>query len=194
MRVEPETKTNQEMMEATDLKGNPVEMECESRHQEVPKKEAAVMPVGGLRKQCGDREMAARHCQKPKGRIQARCESLKRLTITCRKMTHRARVAWRKRNMARKDCTRANVVQEIRRGRTFGRRCQLKPECSKGIRSRDVEEPLHLRKGRKTTNSIAGRSTRQQPRLESMGYSNEVFGKTIGLEFRKRTARSSVPL
>jgi hypothetical protein len=64
-------------------------------------------------------------------------------------MTRRARVAWHKRNITRKYCTRANVVQEIRRGRTFGRRRQPKAECSKGIRSRDVEEPLHLRKGRK---------------------------------------------
>jgi hypothetical protein len=44
------TKTNQEKMEATDLKGNPEEMECGSEHREVPKEEAAVMPVGGLRK------------------------------------------------------------------------------------------------------------------------------------------------
>jgi hypothetical protein len=39
------TKTNQEMMEATDLKGNPEEMERESEHREVPKGNAAVMPV-----------------------------------------------------------------------------------------------------------------------------------------------------
>jgi hypothetical protein len=44
------------------------------------------------------------------------------------------------------------VVQEIWRGRTLGRRHQLKLECSKGIRSWDVEELLYLRKGRKTAN------------------------------------------
>jgi hypothetical protein len=98
------------------------------------------------------------------------------------------------RDIARKDCTRANVVQEIRRERTFGRRHQPKSECNKGIRSRDVEEPLHLRKGRKTANNIGGRSGRQQRRLESMGNSIEVFGKAIGLQFRKRAARSSVML
>jgi hypothetical protein len=79
------------------------------------------------------------------------------------KMTHHARVAWCKRYIAREDCTRANVIQEIWRGWTFRRRRQLKPEFSKGIRSRGVEEPLHLRKGRKTANSIRGQSRRQQP-------------------------------
>jgi hypothetical protein len=70
-------------------------------------------------------------------------------------MTCHVRVAWRKRNIARKDCTMAIVVQAIQRGWTF-RRHQSKPECSKGIWSQDVEEPLHLRKGRKTANSIGG--------------------------------------
>jgi hypothetical protein len=51
---------------------------------------------------------------------------------------------------------------------------------------RDVEETLHLRKGR---DSIGGRSRRQQPRLESMGKTNEIFWKTIGPEFGKRAAR-----
>jgi hypothetical protein len=161
-------------------------------HQEVPKGEAAVMPVGRLRKRRRDQNLVTGRCQKPKGRIQASFESRKRLTVACRKMTRRARVACRKRNIARKDCARANVVQEIRRGRTFGKRRQPKPECSKGIRSRDVEEPLNLRKGRKTANSIGGRRRRHQPRLERMGNSNEVFGETIGLEFGKRAAGSSV--
>jgi hypothetical protein len=80
------------------------------------------------------------------------------LAFASRKMTCRARVARRKRNIARKDCTGANVVQEIWRGRTFRRIHQPKPECSKGIRSQDVEEPLH-------TWGKGGRSTRQQPRL-----------------------------
>jgi hypothetical protein len=47
------------------------------------------------------------------------------------------------------------------------------------------KEPLHLRKGRKTVNNIKGQSRRQQLRLEIMGNDNEVFGKTIGLEFVK---------
>jgi hypothetical protein len=116
------------------------------------------------------------------------------LTVAGRKMTRRTGVAWCRGNVIRKDSTRANVVQEIQRVRTFGRRRQSKLECSKGIRSRDVEQPLQLRKGRKTGNGIGGWSRRQQPRLERMGNSNEVFRKTIGLEFGKRAAGSSVAL
>jgi hypothetical protein len=164
------------------------------KHQEVPKEETAVMPVVGLRKRRRDQNLAARHRQKPKGRIQVSREPRKRLTIAGRKVTCRASVAWRKRNVARKDGARANVIQEIRRGRTFVRRRRPKPECSNSIGRRDVEEPLHRRKERKTANNIGGQSRRQQPRLEIMGKSNEVFGKTIGLEFGKRTARSTVGL
>jgi hypothetical protein len=146
-------------------------MQSVGEYQGVPKVEDTVMPVRGLRKRRRDRNLASGRRQKPKGRIQASCDSQKRLAVACRKMTRHARVAWRKRNIARKYCTRAIVVQEIRRGRTFGKRHQPKPECSKGIWSRDVVE---------------------QPRLEIMGNNNEVFGRTIGLEFGKRAARSSV--
>jgi hypothetical protein len=38
---------------------------------------------------------------------------------------------------------------------------------------------------RKTASRIIGRRRRQQPQLERIGNSNEVFGKTIGMEFRK---------
>jgi hypothetical protein len=44
------TKTNQEKMEATDLKGNPEEMECELEHREVPKEDAIVKLVVGWKK------------------------------------------------------------------------------------------------------------------------------------------------
>jgi hypothetical protein len=71
------------------------------------------------------------------------CRSQKRVTVADRRMTRCARVAWL-------------------------RRRQPKKECSKGTRSRDVEELLHLRKGRKTAKSIEGRDRRQQSRLETM--------------------------
>jgi hypothetical protein len=80
-------------MEATDLKGNPEKMECESEHQQVTKEDATVMPVGGLRTRGGDRNLAAGRHQKLKGRIQASCESRKRLTGTGRRMTRCAGVA-----------------------------------------------------------------------------------------------------
>jgi hypothetical protein len=45
------------------------------------------------------------------------------------------------------------------------------------------KEPLRLRKGRKTINSIRGRSRRQQLLLESMGNGKEIYKKAFGPEF-----------
>jgi hypothetical protein len=127
-------------------KADPGMMQSVGENQEITKEEAAVMPVGGLRRRRRDRNVSAGRRQKPKRRIQASLISRKRLTIAGRKVSRRARVAWRKRNIARKDCARPNVIQEIQRGRTFGRRRQPKPKCSKSIRRWGVEEPLHLRR------------------------------------------------
>jgi hypothetical protein len=48
--MEPETKTNQGKMEATDLKGNLEEMECESEHWEVCKQNVIGKQVKGQKK------------------------------------------------------------------------------------------------------------------------------------------------
>jgi hypothetical protein len=56
-------------------------MQSVAVHQEVPKAKAAVKPVGGQRKRRGERNLVAGRSQNPKGRIQASCESRKRLTV-----------------------------------------------------------------------------------------------------------------
>jgi hypothetical protein len=86
-------------------------MQSVGEHHEVPKEEATVMPVGGLRKQHRDWNLATGCHQKPKGRIQASCKSWKRLTVAGRKVSRHARVPWGKRGVVRKDCTRAKVEQ-----------------------------------------------------------------------------------
>jgi hypothetical protein len=98
-------------------------MQSIGEHQEVPKEEAAVMPVGGLRKRRRNRNLAAEHHQKPKGRIQASCESQKRLTVASRKMTRHARVAWRRKNVVRKDQTRKQWNKESQKDERTGRDC-----------------------------------------------------------------------
>jgi hypothetical protein len=84
--------------------------------------------------------------------IQANRESRKEMAVARRKVPRRAKMAWDKRNIARK--TRAKVVQEFQRELTFGRRRQQQPDCSNGIRSRDVEEEEHLGKWWNTDKSI----------------------------------------
>jgi hypothetical protein len=76
-----------------------------------------------------------------------------------------------------KEQNKDDVSPRSPKGGTFDRRLWRSLECKKGIWSRDVEEPLHLRKGGKTVNSNGGWSRRQNPRLESMGNSIQVFGK-----------------
>jgi hypothetical protein len=111
-----------------------------------------------------------------------------------RNMTRRAGVARREGNLVREYSTRDNIAPKTRRGRTEENRRWKGQGCEKGIRSRDIVEPLHLRKGRKTVNSNGGLSRRQHPRLESMGNSIKVFGKTIALQFGKLADGSTVVL
>jgi hypothetical protein len=70
--------------------------------------------------------------------------------------TRRTEVVRCKENATRKGCSRPSVVEEIRSGQAFGRRRRQKLECKKGIKSRDVEEPLHLRIGKKPANNMGG--------------------------------------
>jgi hypothetical protein len=94
--------------ESTKTEPDPGKMQSVEEHQEIPKEEAAVMPVGGLRKRRMDRNLAAGPRQKPKRRIQATCESRRRLTFAGKEITRRATVAWRKRNVLRKIGTQGN--------------------------------------------------------------------------------------
>jgi hypothetical protein len=178
-----ETTACQEATERTEL--DPGMMQSIGEHQEVPKEEAIVMPVRGLRKWRRDWNPAAGCHKKPRGRIHASLVSWKRLTVAGMKVTRCARVVWHKRNIPRKDYTRANVVQEIRRGRTFRRRRQPKTECSQSIR-RDVEEPLYLRKKTATTIGIRGWSSRQLSPLGRGGLTYETLNRTLELKFIKR--------
>jgi hypothetical protein len=114
-----------------------VTMKSEAEHWGgVPKKEAAVMPVGGLRKGCRDRNLAAKCRQKPKEGNQRSCESWKRLTIASRRMICCAGVAWLRRNAVRKDRTRKQVEHRTPNGRAIEKKCQPKPESMKKIRIR----------------------------------------------------------
>jgi hypothetical protein len=93
-----ETEASQE---ETKTEPDPRKMQSVEEHQGIPKEEAAVMPVGGVKKRRRDRNLTAGRRQKPKGRIQASSESRRRLTVAGKKMTRRAIVAWRKRNVFR---------------------------------------------------------------------------------------------
>jgi hypothetical protein len=91
-------------------------MQSVGEYQEVPKEEATVMPVGGLRKRRRDWNLAMGCRQKLKGRIQTSCGSQKRLTVAGRKMTCHVRVVWHRKNIIRRDRTRKQVERGASKG------------------------------------------------------------------------------
>jgi hypothetical protein len=72
-------------------------------HQEIPKGEAAVMPVGGLRKWHRVCNLAVERQQKIKKRTLGYSGSRRKSAAACRKMSFCAKVAWQKRNLIRKN-------------------------------------------------------------------------------------------
>jgi hypothetical protein len=108
-----------------------VVMEPEAEHQEVPKEEAAVMPVGRLRRWLRDWNLAVERHQKPKETNRRSCESWKRLTVSSRRMTRCAGVAWLGRNVVRKYRTRKQVEQ----GTPKGAHKRMSLACESGLAS-----------------------------------------------------------
>jgi hypothetical protein len=135
-----------------------------------------------------------------------------RLIVAVRKVPRRARVAWCRRNILRKSwmqrfcglrkevtaagirITRCsghrrkgrNKKIVIERNRIRGR--ESKNERNKGIRSRHVEELLHLRNRRKTAKSIGGQNRRLQPRQENFetGITKRIAGSPVALQMIKQ--------
>jgi hypothetical protein len=79
-----------------------VEMKPEVAQQEVPREDAAVMPVRGLRKQRRGRRQAAGRREEPEKLNRGICGSREKLAAACRKVSRRATVAWRRRNVLTK--------------------------------------------------------------------------------------------
>jgi hypothetical protein len=70
------------------------------------------------------------------------------------KTTRRPGVAWRKRNIVRKNWNRDKVDRGTRRVRTLRKRERTRQEGRKGIKNRGGRRLLYLRKERTTTNGI----------------------------------------
>jgi hypothetical protein len=103
----------QDAMEANPEKTvpHPEMMQSEEEHQEIPTEDAAVMLVGEPRKRCRVRYLAAESCRKRKSRNRGNHGSRRKSAATCRKASHRAAMARRKRNTFRKIRTEENCGQ-----------------------------------------------------------------------------------
>jgi hypothetical protein len=80
--------------EATETEPDPGMMQPIEEHHEIPKEEAAVMPVGGLRKRCRVRNLAVECRQKMKERTQGYHGSRRTSAASYRKVSRHAKVAW----------------------------------------------------------------------------------------------------
>jgi hypothetical protein len=68
-------------------------MQSIEEHQDIPKGETAVMPVGEPRKRYSVCNLAAECRQKMRERNRGNSGSRRKSFVTCRKMTRRAKVA-----------------------------------------------------------------------------------------------------
>jgi hypothetical protein len=94
--------------EGTKTEPEPGTMQSMEEHQEIPKEKAVVKPIKGRKKRHRDRKPAAGRRGEPDELTRGDCGSGKKLAAACKKITHRATVAWRKRNVLRKTVTQGN--------------------------------------------------------------------------------------
>jgi hypothetical protein len=91
----------------TEIDPNPRMTPSAEEYYEIPNKEAAIMPVRGLKKQRRVLNLAAERHQKKQERTRETCGSRK-FAAAHRGIAHRARVAWDKRVVVRKNLTHKN--------------------------------------------------------------------------------------
>jgi hypothetical protein len=115
-----------------------VYMGPEVAHQEVPREDAAVMPVGGPRKRRRDRNPDARRQGKPKEETQGKDGCRKNLVPARRGTTRRAAVARRRRDFVKKVRTRNQAERGTPKRRKEGEKLRKGPECNNGIRDRGL--------------------------------------------------------
>jgi hypothetical protein len=87
------TEPSQEMMQSTE------------EHQEVPREDAAIIPVRRRKRQHRGWKQAAGQRGEPKELTRGDCGSQKKLAAACRKASRRATVAWHTRTVFRKSWT-----------------------------------------------------------------------------------------
>jgi hypothetical protein len=102
-------------------------LESESEHREVPNEDAVLEPAKGRKMRRRGRKQAAGRRGEPKELTVGECGSRKQLAAACRKVSRRATVAWRKRNIFRKSRTQGNCGprQELAAGRNMTRRAGM---------------------------------------------------------------------
>lgn len=103
------------------------------------------------------------------------------LAGACKKVSHSARLAWRKRNIVRNKQTRVKPERGIRRIRTLRGKVRTTHEGRREVKDLGGGRSRYLNK-----------RDLKKLRRESTGNVNETLRKTTGLEIAMRIARSTV--
>jgi hypothetical protein len=99
-----------------------VDMKSEAEHREIPTEHTAVESGKAPKKMYWDWHLAAGRPGKPKERTRGNCGSRRKFAASRRRMTCRAGVAWRERNVVRKNRIRDKVERGTRRVRALRKR------------------------------------------------------------------------
>jgi hypothetical protein len=124
-------------------------------------------------------------------RIQASCESRKRLTVASRRMTCCAGVTWLRRGVIRKDFTTAKTEQATRTVGPLRKNLWTHHEGKRGTKDLDSKQPLYMRKKRATAIGIGGCSSGKLSPLGRGGLTYKTIKMSVELEFMKRANRMS---
>jgi hypothetical protein len=128
-----------------------------------------MMPVRGLRKWRRVQNLAAERRQKQKERTRVCCRFRNRETVAGRRMTRRAKTAWRREKDVRDDRARNKAERGTPKRQKDGERLRKILECKIGIKGEGVREQLQ------------GRMRLKNERTTSM-----IYWVAIGLEIVKR--------
>jgi hypothetical protein len=126
-----ERRACQETTEASLERKEPAsdKMESEAEHWEAPEKDAIVKPVEGQKKRHKGRKQAAGRRREPKELSRGDCGSRRKLAAAFRKVSQRATVAWRKRNIFRTSWTQG--YNEPRRKLAACRKMTLRADVAR---------------------------------------------------------------
>jgi hypothetical protein len=203
-RTDGKLKELTETMEKTQTEPREEMMQSAEEHHEVPNKDAVVIPVRIRKRRHRGRKEAAGRRLEPKELNRGDQGSRKKLAPACRKASHRATVAWIKRNVFRKSWTcgfyglrkevtasrkevtryerhRQKVAQRSPTGGAFEHRCRRGPQCGMGRK-----DPTLI--------DIRGWSSGQLSPLGRGGPTYKILKMALELEFVKRAPGISIGL
>jgi hypothetical protein len=194
----------------TEIKLDPGLMQSIKEHQDNPKGEAAVMPMGEPRKRRRVRNLDAERRQKNKGRTRENGGSRRKLAAACKKVSRRTKVAWQKRNLFRKIRIQENCEPWKKFSPTGIRMTHrakvallegniVRNKWTRAKAERGIQKVRTRHEGRKSVKDLGGGRPRylrkrdlKKLRVESTGNLDRTLSKTTRLEIAERITRSTV--